>query len=144
MIWLIILHLIGASIWIGGHLVLALSVLPEVLKSRNLEPLLYFEKKFEKVGMPALLLQIVSGVFLALKYSPTLIAFETAQQTAISIKLFLLFATIALAINARLFIFPKLNDKNLNFLAVHIILVTLLSLGFLFCGVAVRFGGLGL
>lgn len=143
MIWLIILHLIGAGIWIGGHLVLTLSILPEVLKSRNFEPLLYFEKKFEKIGMPALLLQIITGVALALKYSPTLIAFETAQQTAISIKFFLLFATIALAINARLFIFPKLNDKNLNFLAIHIVLVTLFALGFLFCGVAVRFGGLG-
>ncbi|MEX2380512.1 MAG: copper resistance protein CopD [Vicingaceae bacterium] len=143
MIWLITLHLMGASIWIGGHLVLTLRILPEVLKSRNFEPLLYFEKKYEKVGMPALLLQIVTGVILALKYSPTLIAFETAQQTAISIKFFLLFATIALAISARLFIFPKLNDKNLNLLALHIVLVTLFSVGFLLCGVAVRFGGLG-
>lgn len=143
MIWLITLHLIGACIWIGGHLVLTLRILPEVLKSRDFAPLLYFEKKYEKVGMPALLIQVVTGVMLALKYSPTLIAFETPQQTAISIKLFLLFATIALAINARLFIFPKLNDKNLNFLAVHIILVTLFAVGFLICGVAVRFGGLG-
>lgn len=143
MIWLIILHLIGASIWIGGHLVLSLRILPQVLKSRDYAPLLYFEKKYEAVGMPALFLQVVTGIILALKYSPTLLAFETPQQTAISIKFFFLFATIALAINARLFIFPKLSDKNLNFLAVHIILVTLLSVGFLVCGVAVRFGGLG-
>ena len=143
MIWLVILHLIGASIWVGGHLVITLRILPEVLKSRDFEPLLYFEKKYEKIGMPALLLQLITGIALALKYSPTLIAFDTAQQTAISIKLFLLFATIALAINARLIIFPKLNDKNLNFLAVHIILVTLFAVGFLICGVAVRFGGLG-
>lgn len=141
MIWLIILHLIGASIWVGGHLVITLRILPEVLKSRDFEPLLYFEKKYEKIGMPALLLQLITGIALALKYSPTLIAFDTAQQTSISIKFFLLFATIALAINARLFIFPKLNDKNLNFLATHIILVTFFSLGFLVCGVAIRFGG---
>lgn len=42
---LLVIHLIGASIWVGGHLFLSLRILPEVLKKRNPEILLSFEKK---------------------------------------------------------------------------------------------------
>ncbi|MBP8817479.1 MAG: copper resistance protein CopD, partial [Psychrobacter sp.] len=40
--YLLILHLLGAAIWTGGHLILALVVLPKVLSSRNLDALLQF------------------------------------------------------------------------------------------------------
>lgn len=139
---LITLHVLGACVWVGGHLLLALRILPESLRTRNVEMIKSFESKYEVVGMPALLLQVVTGIWLALKYNPDLIGFENGIETAISVKLFLLLGTVLLAINARFFIFPKLTEKNLNYLAAHIILVTLFSLGFLYAGVSVRFGGL--
>ncbi|WKZ66749.1 MAG: hypothetical protein QY325_02230 [Flavobacteriales bacterium] len=42
--WLLILHLLGASIWVGGHLVLLLTVLPGALKARDAERILAFER----------------------------------------------------------------------------------------------------
>jgi uncharacterized membrane protein len=32
---LVILHTLGATVWTGGHLVLAATVLPQALKNRN-------------------------------------------------------------------------------------------------------------
>ena len=46
---LLIFHLLGAAIWVGGHLILAIGILPEVLKKKDPEILLNFEKKYEKI-----------------------------------------------------------------------------------------------
>ena len=59
------LHILGATIWAGGHLVLALSILPSALKEKNAEIILEFEKRFEKVGLPALGTQLLTGLWLA-------------------------------------------------------------------------------
>ncbi|WP_257791643.1 hypothetical protein [Solilutibacter oculi] len=40
------LHLLGASVWVGGHLVLALGVLPGVLRQRDVAMLLAFESRY--------------------------------------------------------------------------------------------------
>ena len=59
--WLLILHVLGASIWIGGHLILCLRYLPEALRKRNPEIIKAFEKKYEIVGLPSLLLLSISN-----------------------------------------------------------------------------------
>jgi uncharacterized membrane protein len=41
---IVFLHVLGASVWVGGHLVLATSVLPRALKARKPEILLGFER----------------------------------------------------------------------------------------------------
>lgn len=140
--WFVILHVLGACIWVGGHLILSIRILPEVLKTKNLTLLLDFEKRYESIGLPALLLQLASGIWLGLKYNPHLIGFENEIQSIISIKLILMLLTLILGIHARFFIFPKLTEKNLSFLAVHVLLVTFLSLVFLYLGISVRFGGI--
>ena len=65
---LLIFHLLGASIWVGGHLILAVTILPEVLKKKDVEILLDFERKYEKIGIPALLLMVISGVWMSHKF----------------------------------------------------------------------------
>ena len=67
---LVILHVLGATVWTGGHLVLALAVLPRVLRERAPAELLRFEAGFEKIGIPALLLQVASGLLLAARMLP--------------------------------------------------------------------------
>jgi hypothetical protein len=57
-------------------------------------------------------------------------------------KLVLLAATFGLALNAQFRVIPNINRDNMHVLAAHIVLVTLMSLGFLLAGVAIRTGGL--
>ena len=37
------LHLIGAAVWIGGHIVLCVTVLPRALRNRDPNPIREFE-----------------------------------------------------------------------------------------------------
>ncbi|MEV3844375.1 hypothetical protein RI497_18285, partial [Aeromonas veronii] len=60
------LHILGATIWTGGHIILALIVLPKALKESSTKILLDFESVYERIGMPALITQIVTGIYLAL------------------------------------------------------------------------------
>ena len=62
---LLFLHLLGAAIWVGGHLVLALGILPGALRRRDPQAIRAFEQVYERIGIPALLLQVVSGLWLA-------------------------------------------------------------------------------
>jgi hypothetical protein len=54
----------------------------------------------------------------------------------------LLTATLGLALNAKFRVIPNINRDNLHVLAWHIVLVTIMSIGFLLAGVAIRTGGL--
>src|SRR5690606_41856251 len=67
---LLFLHLLGASVWVGGHLVLLFSVLPGALKRRDVQPVRSFDQLYERVGIPALLIQIVTGVWMAGNWLP--------------------------------------------------------------------------
>ena len=142
---LVVLHLIGASIWIGGHLVLSLGILPRALRARDPSIVLDFEAVFERIGLPALLVQVVTGVLLARIWAPdwsTWIAPDSPQTWFILGKLVLLACTVVLAAHARLRLIPRLDATTLRPLAWHIVGVTVIGLLFLVFGVAVRTGGL--
>jgi len=143
--FLLIIHLLSACIWIGGHLILSIGILPEVYKKKDIQILLSFERKYEKIGIPALLLLIISGIWMASNYGITFqnwCQFSTSIQTVIFIKLMLLIATIILALSANLFVIPKLTLKSLPLMTFHIIGVTILSICFLLTGTLIRFGSL--
>lgn len=53
---LILFHTIGATIWTGGHLILAVTLLPKALKNRDPDIIHRFEEHFEGFGLVALLL----------------------------------------------------------------------------------------
>lgn len=140
---LIIIHLIAATIWTGGHIVLCFAVLPRVLKEGSPERLLDFEQAYEKVGMPALLIQIVSGLMLAHHWLPDFsMWFDGNNPIAqgIQYKLAFLGLTFCLALDARLRVIPKLSQTNLWDMAWHILAVTLLSVAFIVAGAGFRLG----
>jgi putative copper export protein len=142
---LVIAHLLGASIWIGGHVVLSLAVLPRALRARDASIVRDFEAGFERVGIPALLVQVVTGLWLAHHWLPevgTWFAGGSPQARLVATKLALLAATVALAAHARLRIIPRLDATTLRPLAWHIAAVTLISIAFLVAGVGIRTGGL--
>lgn len=142
---LLVLHITGAAIWVGGHLVLSLAVLPEALRTRDVGLVRGFETRYERVGIPALAVQVVSGLLLSYRWVPGIaLLFPPASPQAwlILVKLGLLAATIAVGAHARLRIVPVLKDDNLNALAYHAFAVTVLGLGFIVVGVAIRTGGL--
>jgi len=140
---LLLLHVLAATVWTGGHLVLALTVLPRVLKEKAPRELLRFESAYERIGIPALLIQVVTGLWMAYRMVPDVgqwFAFQNPLSRLIGFKLILLTITIAFAIDARLRIIPKLSEQNLTALAWHIIPVTLVSVLFVIVGVSFRTG----
>ena len=138
------LHVLGATIWTGGHLVLALTWLPRVLRERSPEQLLRFEQGYERIGMPALVLQIVTGLWMAYQMVPSVAQWlspDTPVARAIALKLVLLLCTALIAAHARLRVIPRLSADTLPLMACHVGAVTLLSVGFVAVGVSLRFGG---
>jgi putative copper export protein len=140
---IVALHLLGATVWVGGHLVLSLSVLPRALWARDPAIIRDFESGFERLGIPALLVQIVTGLWLAYHSAPHVAGWffpSTPQERLVLVKLVLLAATLALAVHARLRVVPRLDAATLRFLAYHIVAVTLLGVALLLVGVSIRTG----
>lgn len=138
-------HLLGAAIWVGGHLILTLSILSEALIRRDPEPVRRFERVYERIGMPALAVQVASGLWLATQWLPDPLDWLQPDDPAartILLKLGCLAATAALAVHARLRIIPKLDAARLPGLGVHILGVTALSLAFVWLGLSFRTGGI--
>lgn len=137
------LHILAATIWTGGHIVLSVVVLPRVLKERSPGRLLEFESVYERIGLPALVIQIVTGLFLAYRMLPDFgqwFDFTNPVAHAIALKLLLLAATFGFAIDAKLRVIPKLSDRTLVTMAWHIVPVTILSILFVVAGVSFRTG----
>jgi len=139
--WLILLHVLGATIWAGGHLILSLGFLPRALKERDISIIVNFETHYERIGIPALITQVITGFWMALYYVPFSYwwSLDSPHHYYLWIKIFLLLATIILAVHARLFIVPKLTAERLPFLAFHIVLATLLAVSFVLTGLSFRF-----
>ena len=93
-VFILIFHLLAATIWVGGHLFLAIRILPEALKKKDASILKNFKSKFEPVGMPSLLVLLITGILMAYHYNVTFtkwFSFSNAIEKVISIKLILLF-----------------------------------------------------
>lgn len=140
---LLFFHILAATVWTGGHIVLSTLILPKVLKTGAVAELLEFESKYEKVGMPTLLIQIITGFGLAFYKQPNILDwFDVTSVISMPIlaKMSLLTLTFCFALNARFRVIPKLNADTLNLMAFHIVSVTLLSILFVFVGVSFRIG----
>ncbi|MBL7871477.1 MAG: CopD family protein [Cyclobacteriaceae bacterium] len=139
--WLVLFHVLGATVWAGGHLILSIGFLPEALKAKDISIILNFEKRYERIGIPALGVQVITGIWMALLFVPfqNWWHVSTSHHILLWIKLGLLVSTIGLAIHARFFIIPKLNVNTLSSLAFHITLVTVLAVGFVLTGLSFRY-----
>lgn len=144
---LLIIHLIGASVWVGGHLYLVVCILPGVLWRRNPRTFLAFEKRFEPLGIPALIVMVVTGIWMAYQLGVGVrdwFSFSTPIERVVSIKLLLLIATVLFALSAQFKVIPslKFSSRRLNEMAFHAVVVTLLGIAMLVLGSFVRYGGL--
>jgi len=139
--WLVLIHVLGAAIWAGGHLVLSVGFLPKALRERDLSVIMFFESRYERIGLPALLVQVITGLWMAAIYVPVgeWLSLATSHHRFLWIKLGLLLATLALAVHARVFLIPRLTASTLPALAAHIVLITLLAVAFLVTGLSFRF-----
>lgn len=141
--YILILHLLGATVWTGGHLILTLVVLPKALSSRNIDGLMQFEQLFERVGMPALVLQIITGLWMAYQLLPNIAVWfklDNDFSILISLKLLLLLMTVLVALHARFYRIPRLSIHTLKGFSINIILVTLFSVAFVVVGTLFRTG----
>jgi putative copper export protein len=140
----LVLHILGATVWTGGHLVLSLTVLPRALRQRDPDVIRSFEAGYERIGLPALAIQVVTGLWLAHRLLPRLsdwVSFTTVASTHIGLKLLLLLLTVVLAVHARLRLIPRLTERTLPMLAWHVIAVTVVAVLFVLVGVGFRTGG---
>jgi putative copper export protein len=137
------LHILGAAVWVGGHLTLALTILPRALELERATIVTEFEQRFERIGLPALAVQVLTGLWLAehLLGSPEHWLEGSPIARVVQVKLGLLVFTLALAAHARLRVLPKLSNATLRSLAWHIRLVTIAAVLFVLAGVSIRFGG---
>lgn len=145
--FLLILHLIGATIWVGGHLLLCTVILPQVWKEKSVERLFNFESRYEWIGMPALLVMLLTGIRMAYLYNVKLanwFTFETPIERVISLKLSCLLVIVLFALSAQFYVLPRLktNFKKLPLMTFHMISVTLISLLMLILGSFIRYGGI--
>ena len=144
--WILALHIISATIWAGGHLILSIGFLPRALKKKDVSIITGFESVFEGIGIPSLIIQVLTGFYLAWELTARDISkwfdFNTFHGIHISLKLLFLILTLFLAFHARFRIIPKLKAENLNSLAVHIVSVTVLAVLLVLTGVSFRVGGL--
>ena len=98
------LHILGATVWAGGHLVLAVTILPDALRQHRAATVSEFEQRFERIGLPALAVQIVTGLWLAerLLGSPDHWFEGNPVARTVQVKLGLLAVTVGLAVHASL------------------------------------------
>ena len=142
--YVLFLHILSATVWTGGHLVLALAILPRAIRQRSTVMLQQFEGWYEPLGLPAFGIQIITGLWLAWHYIPDVkawISFNSPFARLIACKLFLVLLSLILAVDARLRIIPSLSLKTLPALAWHIVAITCLAILFVALGVAFRVGG---
>jgi uncharacterized membrane protein len=142
---ILIIHLLAASIWVGGHLFLILRILPSTLQQKDISILSDFRLKFGKIGMHSLLILVVTGILLAYDYNVPIsdwFSFSNPIEKIVSIKLLLLFISLSLAVHAQKVVFPKLTSNRMLPAIVEIIIVTLIAVSMLILGSLVRVGGL--
>ena len=139
---ILIIHILAATIWTGGHLFLALGLLPKVLKTNDYQMLLDFERVYERVGIPALILQVLSGLYLAYLLVPNLsdwFSFNSHLSIHIGIKLILLAVTVVMAVVANLVLIPNLQKgNNLKIMGAFAYCVTIIAVIFVITGVSFR------
>mgnify|MGYP001239176535 CR=1 FL=1 len=142
---ILIWHLLAATIWVGGHLLLSIRFLPEAFKKKEVAVIVNFKNKFEPIGMPALVILLLTGIIMVYDFGIPVsdwFSFASPMERLVSIKLSLLLLTFVLAINAQLFVFPKLTADKLVPVAFQIIAVTIIGISMLILGSFFRVGGM--
>jgi putative copper export protein len=128
------LHVLFATVWVGGHITLLMAYGAELRRGMT-NPLLDFEHRYEKIGLPSLIFAAATGVAM-------LYVGWGKWPMAAYIKMGLFVLLILVALHARLRLIPRLKrGENVGgLLLLHIVTVTAISVGFVVLGSAIRFG----
>ena len=105
--------------------------------------LIFFESSFERIGIPALFLQVITGFYLVHYYASDVSQWQNLDLhigRVFMVKLSCLLVIILLAAHVRFRVIPNLDKDNLRYLAVHIIAVTIVSVVFVIAGLNFRTG----
>ncbi|MCB1601350.1 MAG: hypothetical protein KDI66_15135 [Xanthomonadales bacterium] len=141
---LLVLHLLAAAVWVGGYVFLVLGYAPEALRTRDPRGLIDAHARLQRVGLPALVVVIVSGLWLAWNWLPdSTLWFESSLPIAnvILAKLGLLALTLLLLTYLRLRVLPTLMPARISRLALVLSLIALVGVAAAAIGPSFRYGG---
>lgn len=141
----LILHLFGASIWVGGHLYLLIRLMPTFIRQNDIDGFLKFEKSYEPLGITALGVQVLTGIYMMNDIMPITMWGEPMGFLTALIhgKLTWLALTVLTALHARFRIIKYLQagiytDSTLKMMGLHVGLICLWSVAFVINGVLFR------
>jgi|GEM_PF-2028553 len=119
---LVILHTLGAAIWVGGHVALVVAVLPVAMRERAPERIREFEHRYGRVAIAALLVQIATGLWLTTHWISdwaTVFSNPTPASHIILTKIVLLLVTAGLAVHAMHRVLPRMTPDRMRPFAAH-------------------------
>ncbi|MEQ9617111.1 MAG: CopD family protein [Phycisphaerales bacterium] len=142
---IVMLHMLGACVWIGGHAVLVGMILPKALKRNDPGPVLEFERDYGRLGLGALVVQLATGLWLADRWIgdwSTIFREPTPQAHLILSKLTVLVITVMLAGFTYHKVLPRIDEGRLKLFTLLASVTTGLAVIMLVLGVGIRTGGL--
>lgn len=142
---LLMAHIFGAALWIGGRAVLLSVVIPRARLTADIEGMRDFEKRLGAVGLGALVVQLATGLWLTSHWLGGLGALLPPRSPIAHMaltKIALLVALVGLAGYAHHRLLPRLTPERIPAFALHAWITLTLSIALLVLGVGVRTGGL--
>ena len=109
---LLFFHVLSACIWFGGYVAMCFIVLPKAKRSKDPEHFIEFERSFQKIGLPALVAQLITGPILAMRFIPNPVnwfTFQTADQDHVASKIIFLFVIMVLVFRMHSNTIPRLR-----------------------------------
>jgi len=136
---LVFLHIIAATIWAGGYIILTITILPKSIRQKSTDLIHNFNKSFHTLSMIALGFQVITGFRLATLLLPMSKWAEFGNPVALGIntKFFLLILTIIAIIIEKVYL---KKSKGIRLIAVLIVFITIISLIFIYTGISIRIG----
>jgi putative copper export protein len=141
---LLVLHALSAAIWVGGYLLLLLGYVPEALRTRDPRALLDCHERLQRTALPALLVLILTGLWLASDWLPeTVLWFDSSLPIAavIEAKLGLVALLLVLLIYLRMRVLTTLTPDRIRRLALVLALIALVVVTSSAIGPSFRYGG---
>lgn len=139
------LHLIAASLWLGGTLLLALTTLPGLWRGAGPERLPGHLLATDRLNLGALAVLLASGYALAWHWLPDAAGWfqsDLRQADLIQLKWLLLIAAAALAGWARIYLLPTWTPSRRLALTVYLVGNLVIGLAMAWLGTRFRYDGL--
>lgn len=139
------LHLVAASLWCGGALVLALTILPTLWRREGLTVLPAMLLTLDRINLAALAVLLASGYALAWHWLPDAAGWfqsDLRQADLIQMKWLLLVAAAALAGWARIYLLPVWTPARRLALTVYLLGNVAIGLAMVWLGTRFRYDGL--